>query len=111
MMDTFSDMQRLSQTNVANALQVWGDWNRNMQSIASEVGNYQRRSLEDGTEVLHRLMAAKSIEQAFEIQTTYARRAYQTYLDEMNKIGGLYAGMARDAMRPLEKMGFSKVGH
>ena len=44
------------------------------------------------------------VEQAVEIQTSYAKRAYDDYMQQMSKIGGLYASMAKEAYKPVEKI-------
>jgi hypothetical protein len=84
-------------------MKVFGGWNKNWQQIASEVSDYTKRSFEDGTQTLEKLMSAKSIEQAVEIQTSYAKRAYDDYMHQMSKIGGLYAEIAKDAYKPVER--------
>ena len=102
--NTFGDVQKLSQTNVDSAMKAWGAWGQNWQAIAMEMGEFSKRSFEDGAATFQKLMGAKSLDQAFEIQSSYARRAYEQYLQEMNKIGGMYAGIAKEAMKPLERM-------
>ncbi len=110
MINAFEDVQKLSQTNVDSAMKVWGDWSRNFQALAAEMGEYQKKSFEDGAAAFQKLMGAKSIDQAYEIQSSYARRAYEQYLQEMNKIGGIYASLAKDAMKPMERMTQSGFG-
>lgn len=104
MINAFTDVRQLSQSNVDNAMQLWGAWNRNWQAISAEVGDYQKRALDDGAAAFQKLMGAKSLEQAFEIQASYARRSYEQYFQELNKIGGMYAGIAKEAMKPFERM-------
>src|SRR5262245_23677220 len=75
MIRNFEDMQKLGQTNVDSAMRMFGEWNKNWQAIAAEMSDYTKRSFEEGTATLERLMASKSVEQAVEIQTSYAKRA------------------------------------
>ncbi len=104
MINGFGDMQKLGQSNVDTALNAWGAWSRNWQTITSEMGDYSKRSFEDGAATFQKLMAVKSLDQAIEIQSSYARRAYEQYVQEMNKIGTMYAGIAKDAMKPVERI-------
>jgi hypothetical protein len=104
MINGFGDMQKLGQSNVDSAMKAWGEWSRNWQSIASEMSEYSKRSFEDGAATFQKLMGAKSLDQAYEIQSSYARRAYEQYVQEMNKIGTIYAGIAKDAMKPVERI-------
>ena len=38
------------------------------------------------------------------LETTFAKRAYDDYMQQMSKIGGMYASMAKEAYKPVEKM-------
>jgi len=104
MINNFEDMQKLGQTNVDSAMRMFGDWNKNWQAIAAEMGNYTKRSFEEGSATLEKLMASKSFEQAVEIQTSYAKRTYEDYMQQMTKLGGMYANMAKEAYGPIEKI-------
>jgi hypothetical protein len=103
MMKNFEDFQKLGQTNMDTAMKLIGDWNKGWQSIAAEISDYTKRSFEEGTATFEKLLAAKSLEQAVEIQTGFAKRAYDGYMHQMSKIGGLYAELAREAYKPVEK--------
>lgn len=103
MIKNFEDFQKLGQNNVDAAMKVFGEWNKGWQAIAAEMTDYTKRSFEEGTATMEKLFAAKSIEQAVEIQTGYAKRAYDEYMHQMSKIGGLYAELAKEAYRPVEK--------
>ena len=104
MIKSFDDMQKLSQTNVDTALKLFGVWNKGWQAIAAEMSDYTKRSFEESTATMEKLMSSKSVEQAVEIQTSYAKRAYDDYMQQMSKIGGLYASMAKEAYKPVEKI-------
>jgi hypothetical protein len=103
MIKNLGDFQKLSQQNVDAAMKAFGEWNKGWQTIAAEMTDYTKRSFEEGTATVEKLLAAKSFEQAVEIQTGYAKRAYDDYMHQMSKIGGLYAELAKEAYKPVEK--------
>lgn len=103
MIKNFEDFQKLGQQNVDAAMKVLGEWNKGWQTIAAEMTDYTKRSFEEGTATVEKLLAAKSFEQAIEIQTGYAKRAYDDYMHQVSKIGGLYAELAKEAYKPVEK--------
>jgi len=103
MINNFQDFQKLGQTNVDAAMKMLGDWNKGWQAIAAEMGDYSKRAFEDGTATFEKLMSARSLEQAFEIQTSYAKRAYDDYMHQLTKIGSMYTNLAKDAYKPVEK--------
>jgi hypothetical protein len=84
-------------------MKVFGEWNKGWQTIAAEMTDYTKRSFEESTATMEKLFAAKSFEQAVEIQTGYAKRAYDEYMHQLSKIGGLYADLAKEAYKPVEK--------
>lgn len=104
MIRNFDDMQKLGQSNVDGAMRMLGEWNKNWQAIAAEMGDYTKRSFEESTATLEKLMASRSVEQAVEIQTSFAKRAYDDYMQQMTKIGGMYANMAKEAYKPVERI-------
>lgn len=103
MLKNFDDLQKMNQSGVDTAMKLLGDFSKGWQAIAAEFNDYTKRSLEDGTSTFEKLLGAKSMEQAFEIQSSYAKRAYDEYMHQMTKVGTLYADMAKDAYKPLEK--------
>ncbi|MBS0529826.1 MAG: phasin family protein, partial [Proteobacteria bacterium] len=49
-----------------------------------------------------KLAGVKSLDKALEVQTEYAKSAYETFVAESQKIGELYADLAKQAYKPLE---------
>lgn len=103
MIKNFEDFQKIGQQNVDTAMKMMGEWSKGWQTIAAEMTDYTKRSFEESTATVEKLMTAKSIEQAVEIQTGYAKRAYDDYMHQVSKIGGLYAELAKEAYKPVEK--------
>ena len=96
--------QKLEQYNVDSAVRMFGEWNKNWQAIAAEMSDYTKRSFEESTATLEKLMSSKSVEQAVEIQTSYAKRACDDYMQQVTKFGCMYANMAKEAYGPLERI-------
>jgi hypothetical protein len=104
MIKNLDDLQKMNQTGVDAAMKVFGEWNKNWQAIAAEMNDYSKRSFEEGTATFEKLLSAKSMDQAFEIQQNYAKRAYDDYMQQMTRIGTMYADLAKEAYRPVERM-------
>ena len=97
MIKNYEDFQKLGQQNVDTAMKMFGEWSKGWQAIAVEMTDYSKRSFEEGTATVEKLLSAKSFEQAVEIQTGYAKRAYDDYMHQVSKLGGLYAELAKEA--------------
>lgn len=103
MLKNVEDIHKFGQYNMDAVMKMFGEWSKGWQTIAVEMTDYTKRSFEESTATFEKLLSAKSMEQAMEIQSGYARRAYDGYLHQMSKIGGLYAEWAKEAYKPVEK--------
>jgi hypothetical protein len=53
----------------------------------------------EGTNTFAKLMAAKSVDQAIEMQTEFGQRAYDAHLKQMTKLVNMYAELAKVSAR------------
>jgi phasin family protein len=79
-----------------------GNFQKGAQSIAAAFGDYTKKSFEDGNAFVEKLAGVKSFDKALELQTEYAKSAYETFVAESQKIGELYADLAKQAYKPFE---------
>ena len=73
-----------------------------VQAIATAYGDYTKKSFEDGKSFVEKLAGVKSLDKAIEVQTEYAKTAYEAFVAESQKIAGLYADLAKQTYKPLE---------
>lgn len=104
MTQTFEDAGNYGKEFVDTGLKSLAALSRSAQAIAVESAEYAKKSFETGNAVLEKLLSAKSLENAFEIQTDYARQAYESFLAEATTLSGLYADMAKDSYKPFESV-------
>ncbi|MGH6750052.1 MAG: phasin family protein [Methyloceanibacter sp.] len=109
MLKGFEEFQKVGKDGFDAAVRSFGEMNKGFQAIAAEVTDYSKKAFEDSTRAFEQLIGAKSIEQAVEIQSQYAKKAYDTYMAEMSKIGEMYVGLAKDAYKPVEAVMAKKV--
>ena len=98
----FEQFQKVGQDGLDRTVRSFGEVNKGLQAIATEVTNYSKKAFEDGTRAFQQLISAKSVEQAFEIQSQFAKKAYDAYVAELSKLGEMYVGLARNAYKPVE---------
>lgn len=101
-MNNYQDVQKMNQNAMETSMKMFGEWNKHWQAIAAEMTDYTKRSFEEGTATFEKLTAAKTVEQAMEIQTSYTKQAYDDYMQQMTKISTMYADMAKEASKPFE---------
>jgi phasin family protein len=87
-------------TVVASATTV----QQGLQAIASAYGDYTKKSFEDSKSFVEKLSGVKSLDKALEVQTEYAKSAYETFVAESQKIAGLYTNLAKQTFKPVENM-------
>jgi hypothetical protein len=104
MLKNFDEMQKLGKDNMDATMKSFGAMSKGVQAIAVEVADYSKKSFEEGTAAAEKLFGAKSIEKAIEIQTDYAKSAYEGFVAEATKISELYAELYKDAYKPFESV-------
>jgi phasin family protein len=72
------------------------------QAIATAYGDYTKQSFEDTKSFVDKLSGVKSLDKAIEVQTEYAKSAYEAFVAESQKIAGLYTDLAKQTFKPLE---------
>jgi phasin family protein len=76
--------------------------NKGFQALAAEMMQYSKAAFDDATRTWERLISVKSLEQAIQIQSDYAKRVYENHMAEMKKLGEMTVGMVRDASARVE---------
>jgi hypothetical protein len=104
MVKNFEDFQQVGKENMDSALKSWGALSKGAQAIAVEVADYSKKAFEDGTAVLEKLFGVKSLDKAIEVQSEYAKIAYEGFVAEATKIGELYTDLAKETYKPFETL-------
>jgi phasin family protein len=99
---TKEDTQKAGQAAMDLSLNALGVWTKGAQAIATEVIDYAKKSAESSAQAWEKLVGAKSLENAFEVQSQYARSAYEEFVAETAKLSELYVEFAREAYAPLQ---------
>jgi hypothetical protein len=102
MIMTTDQMQKLGKDSMDTAMASLDVWTKNAQAIASEVADYSKKSFEHSAAAWEKLMAAKSLEKAMEVQSEYLKSSYEDFVAQSTKLGALYVDLAKDAYKPFE---------
>ena len=71
------------------------------QAIATAYGDYTKKSFEDTKAFVEKLSGVRSLDKAIEVQTEFAKTAYETFVTESQKIGALYGDLAQQSYKPF----------
>lgn len=99
---TTDEMQKFGKDSMDMALNSFGAWSKSAQAIMVEVVDYSKKSVEGSAAAWEKLMGAKSLEKAMEIQSEYLKSSYEDFVAEATKLGELYVDLAKEAYRPFE---------
>jgi len=102
-------MQKFGKDSRDMAMATFGAWTKNAQAIATEFADYSKKSIEDSTAALEKLMRAKNLEAAMAVQTEYLKSSYEGFVAQSAKIGEMCAGLAKETYKPFEDV-INKTG-
>ncbi len=104
MMKNFDEVQKIGKESMDVTMKSFSVISKGFQAIAVEMADYSKKSFEEGTAVVEKLIGAKTLEKAIEIQADYLRSVYEGFVAQSAKIGELYANLAKDAIKPYESL-------
>ena len=93
--------QKVGKEGFDAVVRAYGEANKGLQAIAAEVTDYSKKAREDATRAFQQLVTAKSAEQVFEIQSQYAKKAYDDYIAQASKLGEMWVDLARETYKPV----------
>ncbi len=104
MATNFDDFQKFSKEQLETVSTISSSLAKGLQAIAGEARDYSQHSVETGSAYLQKLANSKTIEEALQIQSDYARDAYEGFVAQTAKIGELYTNLAKEAFKPVQSV-------
>jgi Phasin protein len=102
MTDKFDDIQKYGKEQIEAARMATNSIVDTMQVIAIETADYSRKSFENGSAFLEKLLGAKSYDSAIQLHSEYWKSSYAGFISQATKLGELYSRLANEAFKPLE---------
>ena len=72
------------------------------ETIHNELYSYSKQSVEGSIAAAKALFGTKSPHEAFELQSGYAKTAFEAYVGELTKLSELFVSTAKEAFEPLQ---------
>ncbi|MDH4384095.1 MAG: TIGR01841 family phasin [Caulobacter sp.] len=73
------------------------------ESLGALAMSYSKKAMEDQVSAAKALAGAKSVQEAVELQASWAKSALELYMAEMGKMGETVAAAVKDSMKPLNE--------
>jgi hypothetical protein len=102
MFQNFDEIQKISKETADIAVKNFGTVSKGVQAIAIEVADYQKKTFEQGTAAVEKLLGARTLDKVIETQTDYFKNSYEGFVAQAKKIGDLYADLAKETYKPVE---------
>ena len=74
---------------------------KSFEAIAAEATAYSKQSVEEGVAAAKAAFTAGSVQEVLEMQSDFAKNAFEAYIAEATKLGEMFSGAAKDAAEPL----------
>jgi hypothetical protein len=108
MLKNFDEFQKFGNDGMNVVLKQFGLVGKGVQAIATEVADYSKEAFETTAAAAEKLLGAKSLEKAVEVQSAFLKASYEGFVARSGKFSTLYADLAKETYKPLEGY-FGKV--
>jgi len=102
-MTPFAEMNSVSK----QAFDAWMESatvaSRGVEALNGHVLAYAKKSMEDSVAAAKSLSGAKSLKDVVDIQTTFAKSSFDSYVKEMTKLSEFAQSVSKDAIKPLSE--------
>jgi phasin family protein len=102
-MTAFAEMNSVSK----QAFDAWMESatvaSRGVEALNGHVLAYAKKSMEDSVAAAKSLSGAKSLKDVVDIQTTFAKSSFDSYVKEMTKLSEFAQSVSKDAIKPLSE--------
>ncbi|MDE2184988.1 MAG: phasin family protein [Alphaproteobacteria bacterium] len=72
------------------------------ETLHNELYSYSKRSMDESISATKALLATKSVHEAFELQSSFAKSAFDAYVSEVTKVSEIVLSAAKEAFEPLQ---------
>jgi phasin family protein len=101
-MTNADQIQKFGKDSMDMTMASFGALTKNAQAIATEIADYSKKSFEDSAAAWEKLLGAKSLETAMEVQSDFLKSSYEGLVAESTKLSELYTDFAKAAYKPFE---------
>lgn len=72
------------------------------ETLNSEIFAYSKQSIEGSIANAKAVMASKSVHEAFELQTSFAKTAFESYVAQMTKLSEMMVATSKETFQPIQ---------
>ncbi len=96
-----NDMNAQSKSNLEAVVASVTAATKGAESLGAQIMAFSKKSLEDNIAAAKALSSARSVQEAVELQTAWAKSAMEVYLAEVNKASETVAASVKESLTPI----------
>jgi phasin family protein len=102
-MTALAEMNTHSKKNLEAVVASVTAATRGAETLGSRAMAYSKKSLEDHVAAAKTLAGAKSVQEAIELQTSFAKSAFEAYVAEVKKMSETMAASMKETVAPINE--------
>jgi phasin family protein len=75
---------------------------KGVETLQSEMYGFSKQSIEESLAATKAVLGSKSVHEAFEIQTGFAKTAFEAYVGQMTRLSEIFTATSKEAFAPLQ---------
>jgi phasin family protein len=75
---------------------------KRVESLNNELYTYSRQSIDDAIAATKAVMGSKSVHEAFEFQTDFAKSAFESYVGQLSRVSEMVTEATKETYAPLK---------
>ena len=100
-MSAFTELNADSKKNFEAVVASVTAATKGAESLGAHAVAFSKKAVEDQVAAAKTLAGAKSVQEVIELQTGFAKSAFETYVAEMNKMAEIVAASMKESSSPL----------
>ncbi|HEY1630617.1 MAG TPA: phasin family protein [Rhizomicrobium sp.] len=75
---------------------------KGLETLHHEIYGFSKQSIEDSLAATKAVLGSKSVHEAFEVQTDFAKTAFDAYVGQMTRLSQIVTATSKEAFAPLQ---------
>ena len=75
---------------------------KGLETLHQEIYGFSKQSIEDSITATKAVLGSKSIHEAIEVQTDFAKTSFDAYVGQMTKLGQLFQATSKETFAPIQ---------
>ena len=100
-MKGFDELASLNKQTVDAFVQSANAASKSFETVSAELLAFQKQSIEDAMAATKASMASRSIQEVIEVNTDFAKSAFDSYVGQMTKFSDMMSVAAKETFEPI----------